>query len=215
MSQNPYHAIGLRHNPFIGEEQTDQTQNLWLDRGYSVAPQAKNNQFVQLIGEKGFGKTSHLNYWRSQTGGFYHYCPPEYWNRWQPPKIGAIAYWDEADRMPLGMFLWGLGQMRLARNTLVVGTHHDLGFWAKGFGFHVFTISLPPLDATTLKIWAIAKIKAASLNDQDCRLQLSDREALDISQKSQGSWRRAADYLHIWAAAIAFEYANKISRIRN
>ncbi|ACA99715.1 MULTISPECIES: hypothetical protein [Cyanophyceae] len=204
MATNPYQAIGLRHNPFIGTEQLAQTVTFWLDHGYSEAPLPGGNQFVQILGEKGFGKTAHLHHWRSQTGGSYCYVPPNYLQRWQWLKTGAIAYWDEVDRLPLGLFLGGLLRVRMRRGTVVVGSHVDVSFWAKLAGLKTTTIQLPSLDIPTLQAWAAFKIAAATIPDQTCPLILSPEKAAEIVTQSQGSWRRAADYLHIWVAAIAF-----------
>ena len=109
------------------------------------------------------------------------------------------------DRLPLGLFLGGLLRVRMRRGTVVVGSHVDVSFWAKLAGLKTTTITLPPLDISTLQAWAALKIMAATIPEQTCLLTLSPEKAAAIVAQSQGSWRRAADYLHIWAAAIAFQ----------
>lgn len=202
MCLTPYAALGLSRNPFAVLDGSSGEQTIWLDRGYSIAPSPGGKCLVQFLGDKGFGKTSHLHHWRSQTGGDYGYYPPG-WGRWQLPPGGAIAYWDEADRIPLILLWWGLWWGAIANSTIVVGTHRDLRHWAKLFGFTVLTIALPPLDAPSLQTWANATITAAQLPNHLCTLSLSLTEAQAIASQAKGSWRSAQDYLHIWAATQA------------
>ncbi|MEM9770531.1 MAG: hypothetical protein AAF889_02820 [Cyanobacteria bacterium P01_D01_bin.73] len=199
---NPYGAIGLRGNPFVAEGGRGVPKELWVDRGWSKAPVAKGRQFVQVMGEKGFGKTSHLKHWRGQTGGPYCYYPPGL-GRLRFPAIAPITYWDEADRIPLPWLFLALAWSRVVGNTVVVGTHRDLRSVAVPLGFKVAHIDLPPLDAEMLMKWAAHRIQAARLPGAQCSLALSQEQAGAIAQQSQGSWRTAGTYLHIWAADAA------------
>ncbi|AFY37839.1 hypothetical protein Lepto7376_1496 [[Leptolyngbya] sp. PCC 7376] len=206
MVVDPYAAIGLQRNPFIGEEQLSEPDGIWLDRGFSEPPEPKARQLVQILGDKGFGKSSHLKYWRSHTGGSYCYYPPGL-GRWKFPKIESIVYWDEGDRLPFILLIPALILASLTGTTIAVGTHRDLGFWAKLFGLKVTTIELPPVTPQLLQTWANLKIKAAIIPEQNCPVKLSLSEAEEIIEKAEGSWRTATDYLHIWAAAIAIKRA--------
>ncbi|NJN74046.1 MAG: hypothetical protein HC799_15155 [Limnothrix sp. RL_2_0] len=199
---NLYNAIGLGRNPFVAKDNLTNAEETWLDRGYSTAPKIKAKQLVQILGDKGFGKSSHLNHWRSPTGGSYCYYPPGL-GRWKFPKVEPIVYWDEADRIPFIFLIPALLWASLTHATIAAGTHRDLSFWAKLCGLTVTTITLPPVDAETLQTWAIAEINAVTLPGQTCPLHLSIPEAETIIKKAHGSWRSATDYLHIWAAAIA------------
>lgn len=199
MIVDPYKAIGLKHNPFIGEEQLAEPTGIWLDRGFSEAPQPNARQLVQILGDKGFGKSSHLHHWRSQTGGSYCFYPPGI-GRFKFPPIEAIVYWDEGDRLPFIFLIPALIWASLIGATIAVGTHRDLGFWAKLCGLEVKTIELSPVDPQTLQTWANLKIKAATIPGQICPLELSFSEAEEMIGKAEGSWRIATDYLHIWAA---------------
>ena len=200
---NPYLALGWHANPFaLGEPVM--APSLWIDRGWSQAPVPAAQQLVQVLGNKGFGKTAHLRHWQAQTGGVYAYYPPG-WGRFKVPPVQTIAYWDEADRIPAPLLLAALGRAARTRATLVVGTHTDLSRLAKFSGLAVQTIRLPPLEAAMLRVWAERQIQAVRLPTVPCGVELSSATAHEITAIAQGSWRAAADELHIWAAAIAHQ----------
>ncbi|MGD1932463.1 MAG: hypothetical protein ACFB12_26520 [Leptolyngbyaceae cyanobacterium] len=200
---NPYLALGWQANPFaLGEPVM--AQSMWIDRGWSQAPAPAAQQLVQVMGDRGFGKTAHLRYWQAQTGGIYAYYPPG-WGRFKVPPVQNIAYWDEADRIPKPLLLAALGQTARTRATLVAGTHTDLSPLAKLSGLAVKTICLPPLEAATLRVWAERQIQAVRLPAVSCGLELLPATVQEIAAIAQGSWRAAADELHIWAAAIAHQ----------
>ncbi len=207
---DPYQALGLSRNPFVGEEQLSEPVEIWLDRGFSEPPKPNARQLIQILGEKGFGKSSHLHHWRSQTGGSYCYYPAGL-GRFKFPPIEPIVYWDEGDRLPFIFLIPALIWASLSDATIAVGTHRDLGFWARLCGLEVRTIELQPVDVQTLQTWANLKIQAATLPDQTSPLKLSLAEAEDVLEKAEGSWRTAADYLHVWAAAIAIKSAKSKS----
>jgi hypothetical protein len=196
---NPYLALGLRRNPFILETSRTIAPTLWLDRGWSTPPAPQTKQFIQFLGVKGTGKTSHLQHWQAQTGGPYEYYPP-HWGRLKAPPTGPITYWDEADRIPWPLLMAALGRGVRDRSTIVVGSHRNLALAAKLAGFTVKTVNIPPFDGPMLMQWASRRIKAAQFDHEPCRLQLTDRQAQKIAIAAQGSWREAADQLHIWAA---------------
>ncbi|WP_017325333.1 hypothetical protein [Synechococcus sp. PCC 7336] len=203
MKHDPYACLGLRGNPFILEETPGAAAGTWIDRGISP-PQPGQNTFVQLQADRGAGKTSHLLHWRSQYPGPYSYYPIEVLQRWHLPAVDAIAYWDEADRIPLPLLLAGLARAASANATIAVGTHVDLAWAARWMGFRVERISLPPMDAATLQVWAARKIAAATLPDMDSSgLALEPAIAVEIARAAGHSWREAADRLHIWAARQA------------
>ena len=200
---NPYLALGWQANPFaLGEPVM--APSLWIDRGWSQAPVPAAQQLVQVLGNKGFGKTAHLRHWQAQTGGVYAYYPPG-WGRFKVPPVQNIAYWDEADRIPKPLLLAALGQAARTRATLVAGTHTDLSPLAKLSGLAVKTICLPPLEAATLRVWAERQIQAVRLPAVSGGLELLPATVQEIAAIAQGSWRAAADELHIWAAAIAHQ----------
>ncbi|MEO1352648.1 MAG: hypothetical protein AAFW84_28270 [Cyanobacteria bacterium J06635_15] len=206
---NPYLALGLQCNPFVAEDEPGVPEPLWLDRGWSDAPPKQAARLVQVLGVKGAGKTSHLSHWQAQTRGPYCYYPPG-WGRLKMPQVAAIAYWDEADRIPLPYLLSALTWARLTRATIVAGTHRDLGAIARGLNLAVQTIHLQPFDGETLSVWANRRIAAVRLPSQNSTLTLTPERAEKIAAIAQGSWRDAADALHIWAAATAAETCKKL-----
>lgn len=199
---NPYVALGLQRNPFILESSATITPSLWIDRGYSSPPLPKAKQFVQLVGVKGAGKTSHLKYWQARTGGEYCYYPPDR-GRFKMPATGPIAYWDEADRIPLPYLLMALAGAARCGSTVVVGTHADLSLAARMTGLLTKTIYIEPFDELLLLNWANRRIEAVRIPDAICRLRLDMATAKEIVATVDGSWREAADQLHVWAAGRA------------
>ncbi|MEM1169872.1 MAG: hypothetical protein AAGJ08_12540 [Cyanobacteria bacterium P01_H01_bin.35] len=97
---DPYERLGLRCNPFLAEQTPGVTDDLWIDRGFSQPPLPRKRSLIQLIGQPGAGKTSHLMHWHKQTRGSYISYSPSC-ERWQIPPVEAIAYWDEADPIPI------------------------------------------------------------------------------------------------------------------
>ena len=204
---NPYVSLGLQRNPFIAADEVGVSDDVWIDRGYSEAPAIQAKQLVQVMGPKGFGKTSHLKHWQSQTGGTYCYYPPGL-SRFKVPPVNPIVYWDEADRIPRFLLIAALARAAATRATIIVGTHADLGRWGRLWGLSVKTIHLAPLDGQTLMVWTRLQIEAVRCPHLDCQLVLTQKKAADIVALAQGSWRYATDYLHIWAADMARAKAN-------
>jgi hypothetical protein len=170
--------------------------------------QAKS--LIQFIGVKGAGKTSHLKRWQAQTGGPYSHYPPS-WKRFKMPPLGwqnplapgELLYWDEADRIPFPYLLAALITAARHRRTIAIGTHVDLSGVARLAGFDVRTIAIAPFTPQMLLTWAHQRIESVRLPHQPCGLQLNEAEAGRIAIAAQGSWREAADELHIWAAQQA------------
>lgn len=210
LQRNPYIALGLQRNPFVLESDSLLPDQLWIDRGWSVAPRPHDKRLVQLIGVRGAGKTTHLRHWQSQTGGPYCYYPPG-WGRVKIPPAGAkalrspaeILYWDEGDRIPYPLLLSAFIRAAQQHQTIAVGTHKSLSNAAKIAGLRVSTVYIQPFDSRLLQIWAQQRIEAVVLSARGCRLRLLDEEAKRIAIAAQGSWRDAADELHIWAAQQA------------
>jgi hypothetical protein len=201
---DPYHRLGLRCNPFRTEPIPGVPETLWVDRGFSTPPPMQSGLLLQIIGDPGAGKTSHLLHWRQQTGGGYTYYPLEWVQRWQWPASGSIAYWDEVDRMPIPLLWAGLSIAKSQNSTIVAGTHQCLKWAGKLIGLPVETIVLPSLTADELIQWSEQRIAAVRLCDNvSISLRLTDQDALAIVQQSQTSWRQAATLLHIWAAQSA------------
>lgn len=200
---DPYHQLGLRRNPFIAPDDLEIPPQRWLDFGFSQAPPIQNRLFLQVIGKKGAGKTSHLLHWKQQTGGIYYYCQPG-WKRCLIPPVSKIVYWDEANRIPLPLLLTSLWRSRSINATIVAGTHDNLAKFASLFGFEIKTIGLSTLCVDNFLQWAKKLIEAERLSPlTPVRLELTFDIAKKIVAESEGSWRKAATYLHIWTAKIA------------
>lgn len=204
-----YHEVGLRRNPFAGDDDADSNPALFVSRGLPKdPPQPGSGAFVQVIGHSGAGKSTHVHRWRSSSSGPLHYVPlAPYRQRWRRPPLNSIVYGDEIDRMP-GPQRWrwfrrlaGLGA------TLVIGTHVDLSDLARkaGFGRHgreVSTYELPPIDRTTLDALLDARIAAAAIDETvepTTLLTAADRQR--ILDRSAGSIRHAETIGHELVAA--------------
>lgn len=123
---------------------------------------------------------------------------------WQNPLApGEILYWDEADRIPFPYLLAALTTAAHHRRTIAIGTHVDLGWAARLAGLDVKRIAIAPFTPQMLLAWAHQRIESVRLPHQPCRLQLNEADAGRIEIASKGSWREAADELHIWAAQQA------------
>ena len=91
-SLDGYAALGLTGNPFVIEESPGVPAELWLDRAdVPAAPRAGQRILVQVLGEKGAGKTSLLTHWRHSAPGPYHYVPPAGAGRWAAPPVADLA----------------------------------------------------------------------------------------------------------------------------
>lgn len=184
MNGDQYHACGLERNPF-----TTNREAVWLDRGWS---EPVLGGFVQIIGDKGFGKTSHLEHWRSHSPGRYRHVPPG-WRRWLAlPVRGEVVYWDEADRVPV--LVLSLALVVCRGKTVVVGTHRDLSDTASRWGYRVTTIELAAPTEAEKQQWALAQIDSVARTGH----------VLDSVPEGQPteSWRDVGDRLHIWAASV-------------
>jgi len=204
----PYHAVGLKSNPFVAEPMSGVDPKLWIDSGYSNPPPTGERLFIQFLGEKGAGKTSHLLHWRSQTNGSYSYFPDS-WERWYLPKVEKISYWDEANRIPFPLLAIALKQAYDRHSTIVAGTHNDLAWIARAIGFRkIKTIRLETISLEMFLVWVEKRLEAVRLSPEvEIKLQLERLDALKILARSGASWRRASVYLHIWAAEEVEKFA--------
>ncbi|MBF2063573.1 MAG: hypothetical protein IGS39_03950 [Calothrix sp. C42_A2020_038] len=140
-------------------------------------------------------------YWQRQTGGVYvNYR----FQKWRIPPVANIAYWDEAQAIPIPLLLIALCQAATKQSTIIVATHTDLSWAARSVGLRVKIIKIPILDVDTLLLWAKQRIQAAKLpNVEQVNLHLTPDIVQEILVKSENSWRAAAVYLHIWVAKEA------------
>ncbi len=170
-------------------------------------------QFIQFLGVKGAGKTSHLLYWQRQTGGDYYYQKPWHWVSMPPmtpQKFGVkITYWDEANRIPLPTLIWSLNRAYKNQITVVVGSHINLGAIARLVGYEIQTIRLQNLSLPRLRSWIDRQFQASLLPRRSplqqlalgqIRQQLTDLVLMTMIEQSHGSWRQVTTQLHRWLA---------------
>jgi hypothetical protein len=170
-------------------------------------------QFIQLLGTKGAGKTSHLLHWQQQTGGDYYYQKPWDWRSIPPFQSDQwsikVTYWDEANRIPTPTLIWALKGAYHHRLTVVVASHINLAPIARFSGYPIHTIRLNCLTLPHLQRWISQQFQAEFLPGrspgQELALkhiqhQLTEAFLTEIIKQSQGSWRRTATLLHRWLA---------------
>ena len=212
-SLDPYHSFGLKRNPFFAPQDLQIERDRWLDFGYSQAVSPGQRLFVQFLGEKGAGKTSHLLHWQQQTGGHYFYQAPWQWQTFPPcqpdPTGVAITYWDEANRIPLPTLAWALKKAYKLQLTVVVGSHQNLAPLARLVGYKTKSIDLDHLTLPRLKCWInqhfLSELLPERSREQNLAFEqlqnkLTDQFLLTILNESAGSWRRTATILHRWLA---------------
>ncbi len=146
-----YHEVGLRRNPFVATPRTGIDHELFVPRGLPDPPAAGARALVQVIGDQGAGKTTHVQHWRRRRPGPYHYIPRlPYRDRWIDAPVEPLVYGDEIDRMPRPLRRRWFRDLGAIEATVVIGTHRDLTRLGRRFGLEVTTHHLPPLDRETL-----------------------------------------------------------------
>ncbi|MGI9615686.1 MAG: hypothetical protein ACR2QO_22430, partial [Acidimicrobiales bacterium] len=195
--------------PFAGDDNADANPALFVARGLpDEAPPPGSGAFVQVIGESGAGKSTHVHRWRSRAPGPLHYIPlVPYRRRWRRPPLNPIVYGDEIDRMP-GPQRWRWFRL-LARHgaTLVIGSHVDLSDLARKAGFgrdgcELSTFQLPAIDRAALDAMLDARIVAAAIDDTvEPAALLTDADRKRILDRSAGSIRHAETIGHELIAA--------------
>lgn len=132
----PYAHLNLRRNPFGDFSEADRTALAVVDID-AVVKHLKSPRFVvQFVGEKGYGKTTHLLAIRKRfsNAGYVHIPEGE---RSSLPRGNPILI-DEAQRLTT----WQ--RIRLFRKSvpLVLGTHRDFEAELKRAGRTVLTIAV-------------------------------------------------------------------------
>lgn len=191
-----YSALGLVRNPFAWDEGYDHgpfLNHLGLD-----VPKPQGRRLLQLLGDRGAGKSTHLRHWHNATGGPYYYVEPE--GPANPP-VGPLVFWDEADRISDRQLKQLFKQVARASGTVVVGTHRDLSKPARAAGLEVETIRFAPLKVEVLGPWSQARINAVRVGAS--AFSVPDGVLEQICADSKSSLREAGDLLHMWVARQA------------
>lgn len=139
MASLPFIHLNLRRNPFgdFNAEERTQLANVELDAALAHLRSRSQSRTpaLQIIGEKGFGKTTHLlsiaTYFPDAE---YVYIPEG--QHITIPDGGEPLLIDEAQRLTLWQRLW----LFRSRRTLVLGTHRDFTQQLKWAGRWVLTL---------------------------------------------------------------------------
>lgn len=135
----PFEHLNLRRNPFGEFSAEDRTQLAVVELDAALdhlqPPAQKRPPVLQVIGEKGFGKTTHLlaiaKYFPDAV--YVHIPEDEYA---AVPNVGEPLLIDEAQRLTL----WQRLRLFRSRRTLVLGTHRDFSQHLKWAGRSVLTL---------------------------------------------------------------------------
>lgn len=196
-----YRALGLSRNPFVADQSPGVPDDVWIDRGIDP-PEPSSKTVVQLVGERGMGKTSLLLRWQSMLGGEYLHID-QGWDRWTSVPIGRIAYWDEADRLPGVVLGRALRAAAKIDATIVVGTHRSLAKWARRTRMAVTTFDMAAPEPETVVRWAERRIEAALVGGAVQTYWVDIDLATAVTDASGSDWRAIGDRLHAHAAEAA------------
>ena len=206
-----YTSSGLRNNPFAATDPGSAGNSCFVDRGLSTPPPRSSLTLVQVIGDKGAGKSTQVHEWRRTAPGPYHYVAARpYRDRWARPPVEPLVYADEIDRMPVPLRQRWFRQLAAAKSTVVAGTHVDLGLSARRAGLAVITHHIGPADLAIIRQVLIAKIKQASLESR-VTFALAEFEIEDIHRRCGGSLR-AAEVLAHELVAMRVHHASQPTR---
>lgn len=187
-----YERAGLMRNPFVADNPETLVA---MDRGIALP----DVDFVQVVGERGAGKTSLLRFWQQQHGGWYHYVAQGR-SRWGPVPIRRpMVLWDEADRLPTVIVRRALQAAARGQIKVVVGTHRNLGGMAHSAGMTTAVIRLEGPDSDLLAAWIDRRVEASAHDVVRARQVLGEPPIAELVA-SGASWRAAGDHLHGWAA---------------
>ncbi len=196
-----YREVGLERNPFCTAELVE--RRVFLHRGLPNPPPPGSRTMVQVVGDRGYGKSTHLAIWRAAQPGPYHYVPPSpYRSRWSaPPALSkqtgstTTIYGDEIDRMPSVLRRRWLRKLARSEATVVIGTHTDLSAVATRAGFTVVTHWLEPFTKAELRNFLALRVDAVTIALPG-DFALTDDDVEQIYSASRGVPREAEDQAH-------------------
>jgi len=200
-SLDRYRQVGLAANPFAVQiHDGDAALDIgpwFVDRGIPDPPSPGSGVLVQVIGDQGMGKSTHLAHWRKRHPGPYHYIPRRpYRQRWHSPPLSPLVYGDEIDRMPVWLrrrWFRRLGQMTA---TVVIGTHADLSRVARRAGLAVRSHELTPVSADELAEVLSRRLQAAAVGDHLPAFRFTEAELQQILVESHGNLRTVDSVCH-------------------
>jgi hypothetical protein len=135
----PFIHLNLRRNPFGEFDAEERTQLANVELGSALEhlrsrPQS-HTPALQIIGQKGFGKTTHLLSIATHFPDAAYVHIPE-GESIAIPAVGEPLLIDEAQRLTLWQRLW----LFRSRRTLVLGTHRNFTQHLKWAGRSVLTL---------------------------------------------------------------------------
>lgn len=196
-----YRRVGLAGNPFsaVGFDDPHEpvTGPWFVDRGLPPPPPPGSGVMVQVIGDQGLGKSTHVAEWRRLQPGPLYYVPRRpYRARWASPPVGDLVYGDEIDRMPRLLRRRWLRQLAAIGATVVVGTHRDLTRIARRVGFDVRTHHLRLVSRSELAAVLDRRLQAAAIRGQVVTVAFTDSDVDAIHAESGGNLRAADSVAH-------------------
>lgn len=198
-----YREVGLAGNPFVARAADDDTisestvDQWFVDRGIPPPPPPGARTLVQLIGDQGLGKSTHLAYWRRLQPGPYHYIPrTPYKARWHRPPVEPLVYGDEIDRMPRALRRRWFADLGRLGATAAIGTHRDLERLGRRFGFEVRTHHLEPANRSELADVLDRRLQASTVEGHTLRFTFTHGELDEILAASAGNLRMADGICH-------------------
>ena len=136
MTPLPFSHLNLRRNPFGELTAEERTALAIVEIGPALQHLTQPRAAVQFIGEKGYGKTTHLLVLATQFGhGTYIHIPEE--QRVSVPSTGDPLLIDEAQRLTR-IQRWLIFR---SRRRLILGTHEDFELPLCRAGRPVLTIA--------------------------------------------------------------------------
>lgn len=139
MASIPFIHLNLRRNPFGDFDAEERTQLANVELGSALehlrASSQSRTSALQIIGQKGYGKTTHLLSIATHFPAAVYIHIPE-GEHVVIPTAGEPLLIDEAQRLTLWQRLW----VFRSRRTLVLGTHRDFKHHLKWAGRAVLTL---------------------------------------------------------------------------
>ncbi|MEJ7593431.1 MAG: hypothetical protein WKF77_17965 [Planctomycetaceae bacterium] len=136
MTALPFSHLNLRRNPFGELTAVERTALALVESGDALRHLALPRSVVQVIGEKGFGKTTHLLALAAHFADNAYIHIPE-GQRAAIPETGEPLLIDEAQRLTLAQ-RW---QTFRSDRRLILGTHTDFESVLRRAGRPILTIA--------------------------------------------------------------------------
>ena len=202
---DPYARAGLGGNPFVADAAPGVPDALWIDRGIAADDGPEHPAVVQVVGDRGLGKTAHLLRW-AEGAPYAHVAPGRGRTARLPlPAPGGVVAWDEVDRVPRRRLVRALRRARRRRALVLLGTHRDLVAEVRAARLPLRTLRLAPPSADEVAAWAAVRIRAAALDEHgSAPLVLPGRVARRLAAR-RADWRAVGDALHAWAAEAVLQ----------